>query len=143
MSLLMLHRFWVAPVVVMVAWFASLSDAGCGYEAIFNFGDSNSDTGGFWYAFPEAPSPNGMTYFKHPAGRASNGRLIIDFIGIPLPFSKSLCTYTESYMLSFVFLVFSLCKKCVENCNNGKRQSAPFFMVLVLDNPLSSIIIVL
>lgn len=92
----MLQRFRVVPVVVLVALLVTLCDAGCGYEAIFNFGDSNSDTGGFWSAFPEAPPPNGMTYFKHPAGRASDGRLIVDFIaeriGIPFvsPYLKSI-----------------------------------------------------
>lgn len=53
----------------------------CDFQAIFNFGDSNSDTGGFWAAFPAQSGPWGMTYFKKPAGRASDGRLIIDFLG--------------------------------------------------------------
>jgi hypothetical protein len=54
------------------------------YEAIFNFGDSISDTGNAMKSFGSMPSnsPYGLTYFKHPAGRLSNGRLIIDFIGI-------------------------------------------------------------
>ncbi|CAN0884631.1 GDSL esterase/lipase At4g01130, partial [Linum grandiflorum] len=52
----------------------------CGFEAMFNFGDSNSDTGGFWAAFPSQSGPFGMTYFKKPAGRASDGRLIVDFL---------------------------------------------------------------
>ncbi|KAL0397969.1 UNVERIFIED_CONTAM: GDSL esterase/lipase [Sesamum calycinum] len=56
------------------------SDAKCDFKAIFNFGDSNSDTGGFWAAFPAERPPNGMTYFKKPAGRATDGRLIIDFL---------------------------------------------------------------
>ncbi|KAJ9539433.1 hypothetical protein OSB04_032166 [Centaurea solstitialis] len=96
MNLFMSWRFWVVMVVMTTTLSAVLCDAGCGYEAIFNFGDSNSDTGGFWSAFPGAPPPNGMTYFKHPAGRASDGRLIIDFIaqrlGIPLvsPYLKSI-----------------------------------------------------
>ncbi|CAJ1975198.1 unnamed protein product [Sphenostylis stenocarpa] len=59
------------------------------YEAIFNFGDSISDTGNaaFHEPFP-SDSPYGLTYFKHPAGRLSDGRLIIDFIaeayGLPM-----------------------------------------------------------
>ncbi|CAN1218920.1 GDSL esterase/lipase At4g01130 [Linum perenne] len=57
----------------------------CEFEAIFNFGDSNSDTGGFWAAFPAQSAPFGMTYFKKPAGRASDGRLIVDFLGITIP----------------------------------------------------------
>ena len=54
------------------------------YEAIFNFGDSISDTGNAATYHPKMPtnSPYGSTYFKHPSGRKSNGRLIIDFIGI-------------------------------------------------------------
>lgn len=58
-----------------------LSTAKCELGAIFNFGDSNSDTGGFWAAFPAQSSPFGMTYFKRPAGRASDGRAVIDFLG--------------------------------------------------------------
>ncbi|KAI7983812.1 GDSL esterase/lipase [Camellia lanceoleosa] len=51
------------------------------YPAIFNFGDSNSDTGGLaaGIAFPLGP-PNGQTYFLEPAGRFCDGRLIIDFL---------------------------------------------------------------
>ncbi|KAK2424957.1 GDSL esterase/lipase [Trifolium repens] len=52
------------------------------YEAIFNFGDSISDTGNAEASYPplDKNSPYGSTYFKHPSGRMSNGRLIIDFI---------------------------------------------------------------
>ncbi|XVF02570.1 hypothetical protein REPUB_Repub04eG0186000 [Reevesia pubescens] len=59
----------------------------CHFPTIFNFGDSNSDTGGLSAAFGQAPPPNGMSYFGGPAGRYSDGRLLIDFIaeslGIP------------------------------------------------------------
>lgn len=54
------------------------------YPAVFNFGDSNSDTGGFWAAFPAQQAPFGMTYFNRPSGRASDGRLVIDFIAMGL-----------------------------------------------------------
>jgi hypothetical protein len=53
----------------------------CSYPAIFNFGDSNSDTGGLSAAFGQVPPPNGITFFHTPAGRYSDGRLIIDFLG--------------------------------------------------------------
>lgn len=45
-----------------MALLVSESDGKCAFETIFNFGDSNSDTGGFCAAFPPQPSPNGMTY---------------------------------------------------------------------------------
>ncbi|XP_023545470.1 GDSL esterase/lipase At1g54790-like isoform X2 [Cucurbita pepo subsp. pepo] len=52
------------------------------YPAVFNFGDSNSDTGellagkGF-----RLPLPYGETYFQSPSsGRFCNGRLIVDFL---------------------------------------------------------------
>ncbi|KAK2375545.1 GDSL esterase/lipase [Trifolium repens] len=69
------------------------------YESIFNFGDSISDTGNEASLHPpmSSNSPYGSTYFKHPSGRLSNGRLIIDFIaeayGLPfLPAYKQLST---------------------------------------------------
>ncbi|WOL02146.1 GDSL esterase/lipase [Canna indica] len=64
------------------------TEAKCAFPAIFNFGDSNSDTGGFYAAFPAQTGPFGMTYFKRPAGRASDGRLVIDFLAeaLGLPF---------------------------------------------------------
>lgn len=59
----------------------------CDFPAIFNFGDSNSDTGGLSAAFGQAGPPSGETYFRHPAGRYCDGRLVIDFmaesIGLP------------------------------------------------------------
>ncbi|KAF7015066.1 unnamed protein product [Triticum aestivum] len=61
--------------------------ADCHFPAVFNFGDSNSDTGGLSAAFGAAPPPNGRTFFGMPAGRYCDGRLVIDFIaenlGIP------------------------------------------------------------
>lgn len=53
----------------------------CTFPAIYNFGDSNSDTGGISAAFVPIPSPYGVGFFHKPAGRDSDGRLIIDFIG--------------------------------------------------------------
>ncbi|KAF7847014.1 hypothetical protein BT93_L3443 [Corymbia citriodora subsp. variegata] len=52
------------------------------YESIFNFGDSLSDTGNFLRSTGgHAPtSPYGKTFFGHPTGRYSDGRLAIDFI---------------------------------------------------------------
>lgn len=53
----------------------------CDFPAIYNFGDSNSDTGGISAAFLPIPRPYGETFFRRPSGRDSDGRLIIDFIG--------------------------------------------------------------
>jgi hypothetical protein len=64
--------FLVLPIV---------SSANFSFPTIFNFGDSNSDTGGLaaGIAFPLGP-PNGQTFFLKPSGRFSDGRLIIDFL---------------------------------------------------------------
>ncbi|KAJ9554498.1 hypothetical protein OSB04_018543 [Centaurea solstitialis] len=60
----------------------------CDFPAIFNFGDSNSDTGGLSAMFGQAPPPNGETFFHSPAGRYCDGRLLLDFIAehLELPF---------------------------------------------------------
>ncbi|GMP61243.1 hypothetical protein CsSME_00023780 [Camellia sinensis var. sinensis] len=65
-----------------------LVDCKCAFEAIFNFGDSNFDTGGFWAAFPPQSGPYRMTYFKKPDDQATDGRLMIDFLAqaLGLPF---------------------------------------------------------
>ncbi|TKW14155.1 hypothetical protein SEVIR_5G148800v4 [Setaria viridis] len=65
------------------------------YGSFFNFGDSFADTGNDVVVFaahslanPSSRPPYGMTFFGHPTGRNSNGRLAIDFIaeelGLPL-----------------------------------------------------------
>ncbi|GJN38109.1 hypothetical protein PR202_gb27121 [Eleusine coracana subsp. coracana] len=66
------------------------------YSSIFSFGDSYTDTGNLaiLYGGPASPDcliskpPYGMTFFGYPTGRASDGRLPIDFIaealGLPL-----------------------------------------------------------
>ncbi|KAL0377815.1 UNVERIFIED_CONTAM: GDSL esterase/lipase [Sesamum radiatum] len=66
------------------------------YPAVFNFGDSNSDTGGLVAGLGEAlDPPNGQIYFQKPSGRFCDGRLIIDFLmdAMDLPF---LNTYLDS-----------------------------------------------
>ncbi|PSS01314.1 GDSL esterase/lipase [Actinidia chinensis var. chinensis] len=73
---------------------------GCGFPAIYNFGDSNSDTGGISAAFSAVPLPNGETFFGKPSGRGCDGRLIIDFIAedLGLPY---LSAYLDSIGTSF------------------------------------------
>ena len=58
------------------------------YPAVFNFGDSNSDTGEFAAGIGfRPPLPNGQTYFKTPSGRFCDGRLIVDFLSKVLIFT--------------------------------------------------------
>ncbi|KAH9311366.1 hypothetical protein KI387_026401, partial [Taxus chinensis] len=86
----------LAAVMIMVVLEVRSSQGKCQFPAIFNFGDSNSDTGGFYAAFPGLSLPYGMTFFHEPSGRASDGRLVVDFIaqafGLPFlsPYLQSL-----------------------------------------------------
>ncbi|KAK4486593.1 hypothetical protein RD792_006844 [Penstemon davidsonii] len=76
-----------ARVVLMVILVPNVN-AKCAFEAMFVFGDSNSDTGGFYAAFPSQTSPYGMTYFGKPTGRPTDGRIFVDFLaqGLGFPF---------------------------------------------------------
>ncbi|PIN04876.1 Alpha-L-fucosidase [Handroanthus impetiginosus] len=60
--------------------------SGCRFSAIYNFGDSNSDTGSASVTFGRVVSPHGETFFGKPSGRYADGRLIIDFIAKKLGF---------------------------------------------------------
>lgn len=85
---------------------SSSSSAPCNFPAIFNFGDSNSDTGGLSAAFGQAPAPNGETYFHAPAGRYCDGRLLIDFIGNIFYSEFSFCS--SSILLDMVLLASNI-----------------------------------
>ncbi|XP_019190907.1 PREDICTED: GDSL esterase/lipase At4g01130-like isoform X2 [Ipomoea nil] len=73
-------------LAVLTATAVAGYETNCSFPAIFNFGDSNTDTGGFWAAFPAQRPPHGMTYFKKPVGRYTDGRVIVDFLGLGLAF---------------------------------------------------------
>ncbi|OMO59316.1 Lipase, GDSL [Corchorus capsularis] len=72
----------------------------CKFKAIYNFGDSNSDTGAISAAIFPRQWPNGETFFHKPVGRLGDGRLMIDFIAdrFGLPFLSS---YLDSIGSSF------------------------------------------
>ncbi|XP_010270892.1 PREDICTED: GDSL esterase/lipase At1g09390-like [Nelumbo nucifera] len=53
----------------------------CKNPVIFNFGDSNSDTGGLVAGLGyNIRLPYGRTFFQRSTGRLSDGRLVIDFL---------------------------------------------------------------
>ena len=72
----------ILPILTLFSIFLPLATSiDFNYPAVFNFGDSNSDTGeltvglGFFL-----DPPNGQHYFKTSTGRFCDGRLIIDFL---------------------------------------------------------------
>uniref|UniRef100_A0A0E0C5C8 SGNH hydrolase-type esterase domain-containing protein n=1 Tax=Oryza meridionalis TaxID=40149 RepID=A0A0E0C5C8_9ORYZ len=85
----------VLAVAVVLSAAASRALAAPCYPRVFCFGDSLTDTGNiaFLYGNDSRPSlwpPYGETFFHHATGRATNGRLIIDFIAeaMGLPFVR-------------------------------------------------------
>ncbi|TXG56199.1 hypothetical protein EZV62_017512 [Acer yangbiense] len=96
----MASRFLSCVVVTISIFFSSVSaatadDEKCHFPAIFNFGDSNSDTGGLAALFGQFPPPHGVPFFGAPAGRYCDGRLVIDFIAEGLRFPY-LSAYLDS-----------------------------------------------
>ncbi|CAN0924587.1 GDSL esterase/lipase At5g14450 [Linum grandiflorum] len=76
--------FWVLSSVNA----AAAASSPCEFPAIYNFGDSNSDTGGISAAFVPISAPYGQHFFRKPAGRDADGRLTVDFIAerLKLPY---------------------------------------------------------
>ncbi|XP_057443540.1 GDSL esterase/lipase At3g27950-like isoform X2 [Lotus japonicus] len=83
----LIHALWCFALCVACTFIQIPSGNGsysssskCSYPAVYNFGDSNSDTGVVYAAFAGLQSPGGISFFGNLSGRASDGRLIIDFI---------------------------------------------------------------
>jgi phospholipase/lecithinase/hemolysin len=97
-------KYYLVGVLAAMAILPILSHARCNYPAIFNFGDSTSDTGAIHFAFPynelSENLPYGQTFFGKPTGRYSDGRLSIDFFAkaLGLPF---LSPYLQSVAPNF------------------------------------------
>jgi hypothetical protein len=77
----------VALLLVAVTGGSGTNYGEAHYDRVFSFGDSLIDTGNSAIlpataGGPFTNPPYGETYFKRPSGRASDGRLVIDFIGI-------------------------------------------------------------
>ncbi|KAK9726718.1 hypothetical protein RND81_05G232500 [Saponaria officinalis] len=90
------HTMKVVFFVIFITLYGVCSaakDPSTVINAIYQFGDSVSDTGN---TFHEAPgvgcskAPYGVTYFGHPTGRCSDGLLIVDYLtqAFKLPFLK-------------------------------------------------------
>ncbi|GAV66918.1 Lipase_GDSL domain-containing protein [Cephalotus follicularis] len=75
-SLCLSHSLFLFPLL-----FACVACQCKNPPIIFNFGDSNSDTGGLvaGLGFP-VNLPNGRTFFHRSTGRLCDGRLLIDFL---------------------------------------------------------------
>ncbi|KAH7571279.1 hypothetical protein ACOSP7_013682 [Xanthoceras sorbifolium] len=88
------HFFFSMFIILFTVTIASQ----CKYPpVIFNFGDSNSDTGGLvaGLGFP-VNLPYGRTFFRRSTGRLSDGRLLIDFLCQSLNASSFLNPYLDS-----------------------------------------------
>lgn len=116
---------FVIKVVMLVPLLFSCIDSAmvvnqrCSYGGIYNFGDSNSDTGGISAAFEPITTPYGMTFFKKPVGRVTDGRLVYDFLGIIIIiifhhhfFYFYLFNYFRIFVDKIPLHMFFFCEKC-------------------------------
>lgn len=87
------------------------------FPVVFNFGDSNSDTGELIASGIESINPPyGQSYFHKPSGRYCDGRLIIDFLSNFFLSHQVFCLF----ILLFISTLFSLSVfPCFHLCFQG------------------------
>ena len=88
-----------AALVVLVLCALRQEAAAQRYNAIWSFGDSISDTGNLCTGSGGCPSwlttgqlPYGQTHFGRPTGRCTDGRVVVDFLGVCLIYLY-ICTH--------------------------------------------------
>ncbi|XP_010242790.1 PREDICTED: esterase-like isoform X2 [Nelumbo nucifera] len=93
-----LSLFFSTLIILALILNPAFASRDCNFPAIFNFGDSNSDTGGLSASYYPTQPPNGETFFHMPAGRYSDGRLTIDFMAqsLGLPYLSAYLNSLES-----------------------------------------------
>ncbi|KAL1553044.1 GDSL esterase/lipase LIP-4-like [Salvia divinorum] len=75
------NGMFIACVTLSMVVFDAASQCSSRKPVIFNFGDSNSDTGGLAAAMGyEFEYPDGRAFFRPPTGRLCDGRLVVDFL---------------------------------------------------------------
>ncbi|EOA36554.1 hypothetical protein CARUB_v10011694mg [Capsella rubella] len=86
MATLSLHCYYfflltLLPVIFDLRHHLAVAEGCQSPPVIFNFGDSNSDTGGLTAGLGYYIGlPNGRSFFRRSTGRLSDGRLVIDFL---------------------------------------------------------------
>ena len=87
--------------VLILFLLSGVARHGCSqsYNAIYSFGDSISDTGNLCTGSGGCPSwlttgqlPYGQTHFGRPTGRCTDGRVVVDFLGVCLIYLY-ICTH--------------------------------------------------
>ncbi|PIA38411.1 hypothetical protein AQUCO_02800249v1 [Aquilegia coerulea] len=117
------------------------------YPAVFNFVDSNSDTGELTAGLGiRLESPNGQSYFRKPSGRFCDGRLLVDFLkgcnfaaagSTILPATASSVSQFSFGIQVSQFLYFK--DEVLELLSKGKNDIAGAFYSRSKDQVLASI----
>nr|CAB3473059.1 unnamed protein product [Digitaria exilis] len=98
---------------------------------LFNFGDSNSDTGGMaaargWHL----TRPEGRAYFPRPTGRFCDGRLTVDFLCESTPIPPPCESLNISYLSPFL-------KALGSNYSNGANFASAGAATMPRDVPFA------
>ena len=100
----------VFSVGILVCWVLGVGATeviglpSCHFPAIYNFGDSNSDTGRMSTAFYQLVWPFGESFFHEAAGRSSDRRLMVDFI--EFNFVSIKFNFVESLLIPYILFNF-------------------------------------